>query len=259
LIALILIALLLPASLTSCKNNIEREDVMIQNTTIPLIDANAPAETETATFALGWFWGPDSWFGSLNGVTRTRVGYAGGTSNNPTYYNLGNHSETVQIDYDPTVISYEELLSVFWKTHNPAYEPYSQQYKSAIFFHNEEQQKLATESKLQEEARRGEKLYTEILPFSGFTLAEDYHQKYYLKNFPDILEELARIYPDTNSLINSTAAARINGYAGGYGTIEQLETELKSFGLSASGEKRLLDIGKARLANNSSLVCPIPN
>jgi peptide-methionine (S)-S-oxide reductase len=193
-------------------------------------------------------------------VIRTRVGYAGGTTSNPTYYNIGNHSETVQIDYDPTLISYEELLAVFWKTHNPVYKLYSEQYKSIIFYTNEEQKNLAIESKQREEAKRGEKVYTEILPFSSFTLAEDYHQKYYLRQYPDIFETFSRIYPDLNSLINSTAVTRINGYLGGYGTLEDLEKQLHSFGLSSSGEKQLLEISEVKLPNNNnSAVCPIPN
>ena len=85
-------------------------------------------------------------------MVRTRVGYAGGTKDNPTYHNLGSHSETIQIDYDPVQISYEELLRVFWDSHLPIFPPFSQQYKSAIFYHDENQQRLAEESKVRVEA-----------------------------------------------------------------------------------------------------------
>lgn len=71
-------------------------------------------------------------------MIRTRVGYAGGSKENPTYYSLGDHSETIQIDYDPTQISYGQLLEVFWNSHNPTYEPWSRQYMSIIFYHSED-------------------------------------------------------------------------------------------------------------------------
>jgi len=175
LIFLLVTILLVPALTTSCTDNVERGTNMVLNTAIPAIDANVPAKIETATFALGWFWGPDSWFGSINGVIRTRVGYAGGTTDNPTYYNIGNYSETIQIDYDPSLISYEELLNTFWKTHDPTYDPgilgaFSRQYMSVIFYHDEEQKRVATESKQREEAKLGKKIYTDIMPFSDSIL-----------------------------------------------------------------------------------------
>jgi hypothetical protein len=77
----------------------------VMNQGIPPIDLSVPARIETATFALGWFWGPDSRFGSIKGVIRTRVGYTGGKKKNPTYHSLGDHSESIQIDYDPSMIS----------------------------------------------------------------------------------------------------------------------------------------------------------
>ena len=78
---------------------------------------------------------------------RTRVGYAGGSKPNPTYRDLGDHSETVQIDYDPSKISYQELLAIFWDTHNPGSRPYSRQYASIVFPHDAEQENLAMEAK----------------------------------------------------------------------------------------------------------------
>src|SRR5262249_18399740 len=75
----------------------------------------------------------------LPGVVRTRVGYTGGTSKDPTYYSLGDHTETLQIDFDPTVITYEQLLEVFWHTHNPCAQPWSRRYMSTVFYHGESQ------------------------------------------------------------------------------------------------------------------------
>lgn len=187
-------------------------------------------------------------------MIRTRVGYAGGSKENPTYYSLGDHSETIQIDYDPTQISYRQLLDVFWSSHNPIYEPWSRQYKSTIFFHSEEQKRLAIETKDSEEARLGRRIFTEIIPFSEFYLAEDYHQKYYLRRESALMEEFSAIYPATEDFIASTAAARINGYVGGYGILATLEEEPSIFGLSEAGIKRLLEIA----ARGLEQICPLP-
>jgi len=173
-------------------------------------------------------------------VIRTRVGYAGGSKDNPTYYSLGDHTETVQIDYDPNRITYEELLNIFWDSHNAARPPISVQYKSAIFYHNEEQKRLALESKSRREAEQDITILTEIIPYTEFYIAEDYHQKYYLTNVPDLLKELTSIYPDSDDFVNSTAVARVNGYVGRNGSIENLEREIDSYALSPAAKQRLL-------------------
>ena len=201
---------------------------VIPGDSIPPIDASAPAQTETATFALGCFWAPDSLFGSLDGVVRTRVGYAGGTTESPTYHNLGGHTETIQIDYDPTQISYEQLLEIYWDSHNPTVQPWSRQYMSIVFYHNSEQRELAMETKQRKDASSGRRVYTEIIPFSGFHLAEDYHQKYYLQQVPELMKELVAIYPNFADFIDSTAVARINGYVGGHITFQELQEQLNS-------------------------------
>jgi peptide-methionine (S)-S-oxide reductase len=171
-------------------------------------------------------------------VIRTRVGYAGGTKENPTYYDLGDHSETIQIEYDPNQISYKELLDLFWSTHIPTSRPYSRQYASFVFYHDEAQRKLAVETKGQQEAKRGT-IYTEIVPAGTFYPAEDYHQKYYLRNARDLMQEFNAIYPDADDLAASTAAARVNGYLGRHGTCEQFQEEMDSLGLTAAGEDRV--------------------
>jgi len=176
-------------------------------------------------------------------VIRTRVGYAGGTTNNPTYHNIGDHSETVQIDYDPTKISYEELLDVFWDNHNPTTQPWSRQYMSIIFYHNEDQNNITLASIERKETSLGQKIHTEVIPFSEFYLAEDYHQKYYLQQEPDLFSEFEAIYPEISQLIHSTAVARVNGYIGGYGSFESLQEQINSFGLSQTGIEKLLQIG----------------
>jgi len=210
------------------------KDGVIPGDAIPPIDTSAPAQTETATFALGCFWAPDSIFGSLDGVVRTRVGYAGGTTESPTYHNLGDHTETIQIDYDPTQISYEQLLEIYWDSHNPTVRPWSRQYMSIVFYHNSEQHELAIKTKQREESSSGRQVYTEIIPFSEFHLAEDYHQKYHLQQVPELMTELAAIYSNFADFINSSAVARINGYDGGHVTFQELQEQL-NFSWPVSG------------------------
>ena len=172
-------------------------------------------------------------------MIRTRVGYAGGQKDNPTYHSLGDHSETIQIDYDPTRITYTELLDVFWSSHSPTARSWSQQYASLVFYHDEEQKRLAEESRDRLAAELGRPIYTEIVPFDRFYLAEDYHQKYQLRSVKAILSEYQAIYPDPGDFVNSTAVARVNGHLGGHGTLAQLEAEIDDLGLSLAAQEVL--------------------
>jgi peptide-methionine (S)-S-oxide reductase len=183
------------------------------------------------------------------------VGYAGGTAQNPTYRNLGGHSETVQIDYDPSKITYEELLDVFWSGHDPSYRSWSRQYASIIFVRNEEQRRLAEESKARIEARQGRSAATLVLPYTGFTMAEDYHQKHSLRQFPKFMEELRRIYPAPADFTASTSVARLNGYLGGEGSYELLLREKDALGLSPERKEELLKLVRHHLGIP---VCPVP-
>ena len=118
----------------------------------------------------------------------------------------------------------------------------SRQYMSIIFYHDEDQKRLALESKQREEASIGSPIFTEIVPISDFYLAEDYHQKYYLRREPEFMKELSIIYPNAEDFIASTAAARLNGYAGGYGAFDNLKEARYSLGLSEAGASRLLEL-----------------
>ena len=209
---------------------------------VPPIDTNVPADLQTATFPLGWFWGPDARFGLKKGVYRTRVGYAGGTKVDPTYHRLGDHTETLEIDYDPNQISYTDLLDFFWENHNATRQPWSRQYMSLLFYRNDEEKNLIQISKQVQEEKRQSKMYTEILLFETFYLAEAYHQKYYLQLVKDLVLELKRIYPDVQDFVDSTAAARINGYLKGSGSLAMLREEIDVLGLSERGEKKLLRV-----------------
>jgi peptide-methionine (S)-S-oxide reductase len=170
------------------------------------------------------------------------VGYAGGTGENPTYHDLGDHTETVQIDYDPNQVSYEDLLDVFWKSHNPRYQSWSKQYMTAIFYHSEEQKRLAEETKKRIEELMGGKVATKILPASAFYRAEDYHQKYALRRYGQFLDELRAAYPHEDELVDSTAAARVNAYLSGHGTMEELQVDIDQLGLSEAARDLLLRI-----------------
>jgi peptide-methionine (S)-S-oxide reductase len=182
----------------------------------------------------------------LKGVVRTRVGYAGGTKKAPTYHSLGDHTETIQLDYDPSQISYRDLLDIFWRNHNPSSRAWSKQYMAAVFYHDDEQKKLAEESRAREASKRKKGIQTKILPFTAFYRAEDYHQKYQLRREKNLLKEFERIYPADGDLVDSTAAARVNGYLGGYGTSVDLKTDLSRLGLSDEGSRYLLRIVEYR-------------
>jgi len=191
-------------------------------------------------------------------VVRTRVGYSGGTKKSPTYHDLGDHTETIQLDYDPTQISYKELLEIFWESHNPGSRSWSRQYMAAIFFHNDQQKKLSLETKDQVAARIKDEVYTQILPATEFYLAEDYHQKYFLRREPELLNELTAIYHSTKDFVASTAAARLNGYVAGYGNRAGIEAEISSLGLSPAGNKRLVGMVSKSEPARPTQGCPLP-
>ena len=160
----------------------------------------------------------------------------------PTYHNIGDHTETVQVDYDPNLTSYGQLLDVFWNSHEPTRRSRPGQYMKAVFYQNEQQRELALASKVAVEKKIGSTVKTEIVPLQAFTMAEDYHQKFTLKGHKGLKKEMMRIYPRHQDLVDSTAAARLNGYLGGYGSKEQLAREIESLGLSAEAEKALAEM-----------------
>ena len=219
---------------------------------LPPIDLASSRELKTATFAMGCFWGVEARFGVIPGVIRTSIGYAGGTTENPTYHAIGDHIETVQVEYDPRVISYEALLELFWEGHVPTTPSWKRQYMSTIFYHDDEQKQLALKSRDREEKMRGE-IYTEIMPFTGFYLAEEYHQKYHLRQ-SGFMSEFEAVYPSFEEFMGSTAAARVNGYVSGYGTLADLQEEIERYGLSSTGEKRLLELVQNRSGTSTCTV-----
>jgi peptide-methionine (S)-S-oxide reductase len=144
---------------------------------------------EKATFAAGCFWGIEDAFRQVKGVTDAAAGYTGGTLESPTYEDVcrdtTGHAEAVQVEFDPAQVSYDELLALFWRMHDPT-TPNRQgpdvgsQYRSAIFVHGPEQEAAARASKAKqdESGRHRRPIVTEITPASRFWRAEDYHQRY---------------------------------------------------------------------------------
>lgn len=146
------------------------------------------------------------------------------------------------MDFESDIITYEELLNVFWNSHTPVYEASSRQYMSIIFYHNEQQKRIAEETKLGYEKMKNLKIYTEIIPFTKFYLAESYHQKYYLQLARELMKEFGDNYTNFIDFVNSTSAAQVNGYIKGYGTITRLMNEVSDLGLSEKGQERLKQI-----------------
>lgn len=149
--------------------------------------------TEIATFAAGCFWGVEDAFLSVPGVVATRVGYCGGHTESPTYQDVcqhgTGHAEAVEVTFDPLSVSYRELLAVFWECHDPTQlnrqgPDIGDQYRSAIFYHSEEQRQSALESRalLENNHTFRRAIVTQIVPAAVFWEAEAYHQKYHQKN-----------------------------------------------------------------------------
>ena len=147
-----------------------------------------------ATFAAGCFWGVEAKFLETTGVINTIVGYTGGMVENPTYQmvcmNKTGHAEAVQVTYDSELISYNDLVRTFFELHNPTTHDrqgmdIGSQYRSVIFYHNEEQREIAknVKEKLNQSDKYSKLIVTEIAPEGDFYVAEDYHQRYYVKHF----------------------------------------------------------------------------
>lgn len=192
------------------------------------------------------------------------MGYSGGTQKNPTYHSLGDHTETIQMDFDPAKISYARLLEIFWASHQPTENPWSRQYMKAVFYHDEAQKRQAEASREKVAAKLGSRVTTQILPATPFYLAEDYHQKYALRRrAPEIVREYRAIYPDMSDFVNSTAVARINGYLGGFGDFALFQAEMDLLGLSPAGREKVSAMKHLRRGDDrnrpavSSGACPL--
>ena len=147
--------------------------------------------TERGTFGAGCFWGVEAEFRKVEGVVEAAVGYSGGHTKNPSYGDVCSgatgHAEVVEVEYDPSKVSYKELLEIFWSNHDPTQlnrqgPDIGTQYRSVIFFHTPEQEAAARVSREKAQKRFEKPIVTEIIPISEFYRAEEYHQRYFEKN-----------------------------------------------------------------------------
>ena len=180
------------AGILSC-NTGQTKQVGSEDTTTAIIETKYEGMTDTATFGAGCFWCVEAVFQDLEGVISVASGYEGGKISKPTYKEvcsgLTGHAEVIELVYDPSKISYKELLEVFWQSHDPTTlnrqgNDAGTQYRSVIFYHNEEQKNLAEKYKSELNAAKAfdKPIVTEITPASAFYKAENYHQDYYNLN-----------------------------------------------------------------------------
>jgi peptide-methionine (S)-S-oxide reductase len=181
-----LVAMVL-VTFSSCGQKNDKQKSPMANTTTD------ETQLETATFGSGCFWCTEAIFLNVDGVHKVESGYAGGKVKNPTYKEvcsgLTGHAEVIQVKFDPKTVTYEELLEIFWKTHDPTTlnrqgADIGTQYRSVIFYHSDEQKRLAEhyKQKLEENKVFDDPVVTEISPITAFYKAEDYHQNYYNLN-----------------------------------------------------------------------------
>lgn len=184
----------------------------------------------------------------MNGVVRTRVGYLGAepADRPPNYNDLRGTTETVEIEFDPAVVSLEEVFGVFFRCHNPRSRARAQ-YMSALFVRGPEQERAARAAVAAEEARApGVTTLVAQVGDRPLTVAEDYHNKYMLTSrYKNLTKAFA--FATVADLVDSPAAARANAFVAGHGTLEQALREVPTFGLPADAEKELLDICRRRL------------
>jgi peptide-methionine (S)-S-oxide reductase len=160
------------------------------------------------------------------------VGYAGGRTSDPTYHALGDHSEAVEVVFDPTVTGYDRLLEVFWASHQPSRGSWSRQYRNAVLVKGGTQRESAERSRDRLAASIGSRVHTSIEELERFWPAEGYHQKYSLRHRGGSWRLLEARLGGEWAVVDSTAAARLNGLVGGYGTREAAAAELERAGFS---------------------------
>ena len=178
----------------------------------------------------------------MPGVLRTEVGYAGGIKDAPTYHDLGAHAEVLQVEFDPSNVSYDTLLQEFWNGHEPTRSGRSSQYRSILLCESEEELTRAQKSAAMVEERLGRKVQTEILVGMPFTPAEDYHQKWKLRQRRQLFAELAQCFSNEEELLRSFAATKLNALVGGHLSSAQLEEIRGQLTLSAE----LLELARHR-------------
>lgn len=192
-------------------------------------------------------------------MVRTRVGYAGGTKERPTYRDLGDHTESLQLDYDPAQITFRRLLEVFWAEHDPTARPYSRQYASILFVHDAEQEREARASLEALAGTLQAPIRTEIRSLAGtspsrFWRAEDYHQKYALRGRRALAEALRKQHASELAFVDDPLVAKVNGWLAGSGELADLERSLPDLKLSENLVKELRETAQA--AQGRAAACP---
>lgn len=194
----------------------------------------SPDQYQKAYFAMGCFWGSEALLASAPGVVATRVGFSGGTLPDPSYSAIGDHVETVEVLYDPTVTSYPELLRHFWRHHNSRAKPIFRQYASAIFCVEKAQIEVAKKEREAWQAQGEEEVLTAILPAGEFYPAAENHQKYYLQQDPVLFSGL----PEKDRL-HTLLAAKLNAVSGRAGDRAALERTLEELGVDDNAQQNL--------------------
>ena len=207
---------------------------------LPEIDCSRPVNCGVAYFALGCFYGPEAEFGALEGVVETRVGYAGGRYEQPSYTNMRDHSETVELLYNPELITYRELCTLFWHAHNPGWAGVLRQYANQLFFTSEEEREIAEEEAEARRVEAGAKIRTPIRELPAFYPAEASHQKHHLRSHRELMSAFRSIFPSEVAFTTSTAAMRVNAALAGYSTTELIQRELPGYGLPSLVRERVL-------------------
>lgn len=203
---------------------------------------------EKATFSLGCFWAPDAKFGALRGVLTTRTGYVlAADSTLPP-------RDAFQITFDPAVTAYTRLLDYFWLSHSPVEEPWKVEYTPTIFCHNEEQKRKAEEKRNLIIALNNRRVYSKIAKYYGFRTAESHQQKYALRTDELLINELTVKYPDLEDFLNSVEVTKVNSYLAGYGKLETLLEEIRSFNLSSQAAEHLIEVVAAKEMQGAVLV-----
>lgn len=172
-------------------------------------------------------------------MLRTRVGYAGGTTEAPTYRDLGDHTEALQIEFDTRVISYDDLLEVFWAAHDPFARPWSRQYRAVVWTHDEAQARAVRATIVDLEGDGERRVATAVEPATRFWIAEAYHQKYALQSRRGLRAALFGEDADDVVFRESTLAARVNGWIAGHGSASEIAAQLDALGVPEPLRKAL--------------------
>jgi peptide-methionine (S)-S-oxide reductase len=198
-----------------------------------------PSETRKAVFGLGCFWAPDGQFPGQNGVLRTAVGYAGGVQADPTYRSIKDHTEVIEIEYDPTQITYDKLLTLFAEFHDPTQRIGSRQYISLLLFGDSAEEAAIKSWRETYEKTSKRPIATVVQKFDKFYEAERYHQKYHLQNDTRIMSAFGLTPAD---LVGSVLAAKLSAFVMGFASCETKQFIKENTKLTESQEGILDDL-----------------